>query len=111
MSKIVAMKAALDAPEDDVVEDSRRIPHSFAMLVENLEVGEIASRTLDIDPNLPWAEYDATVNPLRVRLRNNVAPAVKRAKENVPGAQYRVEVVDIRLTAGPVLVVCVTRTA
>jgi hypothetical protein len=81
------------------------------MLVENLEVGEVASRTLPIDPNLPWGDYDATVTPLRVRMRNNIAPAVKRAKDAIPGADYRVEVADIRLAAGPALTVCVTRVA
>lgn len=111
MSKIQAFAAALAAPEDDVPEQSRRIPHSFAMLVENLEIGDVATRATPIDPNMPWAAYDATVTPMRVRMRNNIAPAVKRAKDAIPGADYRVEVADIRLAAGPALVVCVTRIA
>lgn len=111
MNKLAIIKAAMDEPENAVPEPSRRIAHSFAMLVENLEVGDIATRAMPINPDLTLAEYDEVVTPFRVRVRNNIAPAVKRAKEAIPGADYRVEVADIRLSAGAALVVCVTRIA
>lgn len=111
MTSLTALKEALVVPEDDVPEPSRRVPHSFAMLVENLEVGDVASRTIPLNPHLALGEYDTVATSMRVRLRNNVAPAVKRAKDAVPGAEYRVEVADIRLAAGAALTVCVTRIA
>ena len=111
MNKFSIIKAAIADPDSEMPEPSRRVVHSMAMQVENLELGEIASRSVPIPDNLTLAEYDAAVKPLRVKLHNNVAPAVRRAKEAIPGAAYRTEVVDVRLVAGAALVICVTRIA
>lgn len=109
MTKFETIVAALASPDLDVPEQSLRSDSSFGTLVSNLEIGEIATRSAPLDPDMMLCDYDRTLPPLRVRARNNAAPAVKRAKDAVPGADYRVEVREVMLQAGGALVTCVTR--
>lgn len=109
MASKQAVALALATPDLDVPEQSRRSESSFAVLVSNLDVGEIACRTIALDPDMLMSEYEAALPALRVNARNNAAPAVKRAKAEIPGADYRVEITEVILRAGAAMVTCVTR--
>lgn len=109
MTKRTAVLAAIATPDYDVPEENTRYENALSTHVAALEVGEVASRTRMLDGDMPLCEYEATLPELRRAARNNAAPAVKRAKNEIPGADYRIEIRDIMLQAGGGLVTCVTR--
>lgn len=87
------LSAAMMAPEDQV-EPRRARSSSFAASVADLMVGETASRAVQLRPDIPLAEIASSIASLREELRNNVAPAVRRARESV-GGTYTVEVEEV----------------
>lgn len=105
------IRAALLAPEAGVAEPKRAKQSSFQAQVLDLEVNETASRAIALD-DIEKLAYLLTALPAeREKLRNNVAPAVRRAKEKVDGADYKVEISDVLTGSNLFVVAFVTRVA
>lgn len=89
----------------------RRQPLSFAAAVANLEPGEEFAKLQRIDTSATFESIQSALPEMRDTLRNNIAPAVARAKE-ATGGQYSVEVTDFMTNARNwFLIAVVTRTA
>lgn len=89
----------------------RRQPLSFAAAVANLEPGEEFAKLQRINASATFESIQATLPAMRDTLRNNIAPAVARAKAET-GGQYSVEVTDFMTTSRNwFLIAVVTRTA
>lgn len=89
----------------------RRRESSFAAVVADLEVGESASRTHYLNPDMTLAELARDIHEMKAMIRNNAQPAVVAARKRT-GGQYRVESGETISQAGNVyLLVIVTRIA
>jgi len=106
------IKAAILAPEAGVPEPKRGKLSSFQAQVLDLDVDETACRALKMnDSTIRFDVLLALLPAEREKLRNNVAPAVKRAKEKIEGADYKVEISDVMTGSALFLVAFVTRVA
>lgn len=106
------IKAAMLAPEAGVAEPKRAKSSSFAAQVLDLEVCETASRAMTMDHEHRSVAFVLAALPAeREKLRNNVSPAVRRAKEKIDGADYKVEIADVLTGSTLFLVALVTRVA
>lgn len=90
---------------------SRRTPYSFSAAVAGLAVGEEVAKLQRIDTSATFESIQSALPEMRDTLRNNIAPAVARAKE-ATGGQYSVEVTDFMTNARNwFLIAVVTRTS
>ena len=90
---------------------NRRQPLSFAAAVANLEPGEEFAKLQRIDTSATFESIQSALPAMRDTLRNNIAPAVARAKAETHG-QYSVEVTDFMTNARNwFLIAVVTRTS
>lgn len=105
------LKAAVMTVDDDVGEPTRRRASSFSSAVADLAVGQTASRAIRLDPETSLAELAERGSEWREAMRNNIAPAVRRAREQT-GGEYEVEVSDALTPSRRFYIVAfVTRTA
>lgn len=104
------LKAAVMAPESGVTEPPRARTSSFQAQVMDLDVGETATRAVSLNGGCTMNGNLAVLPGERDKLRNNVAPAVRRAKEKI-GSDYRVEVVDVLTGSALFVTAFVTRVA
>lgn len=111
LNKNTRVAAAIQAPEDAVPPPNRNRAGSFTTAVTNLDIGETATRTMEVDPGITVAAVAQVLPGLRDRLRNNVAPCVRNAKLKT-GGEYSVEVSDCWTPKGRLFIVAfLTRTA
>ena len=89
----------------------RRTPYSFSAAVAALSPGEEVAKLHRIDTSATFESIQSALPEMRDTLRNNIAPAVARAKEST-GGQYSVEVTDFMTNARNwFLIAVVTRTS
>lgn len=105
------IKAAMLAPEAGVAEPKRAKSSSFAAQVLDLDIGETASRAVVPIAAGCFTDLLKDLPAEREKLRNNVGPAVRRAKEKVEGSDYKVEIADVLTGSTLFLVALVTRVA
>lgn len=110
LDKQTTLAAAMQAPEDAVPLPGRNRAGSFTSTLVSLDIGETATRSMEVDPATPVAEVSKALPDLRDRLRNNVTPCVRNAKVKT-GAEYSIEVSDCWTPRGRLFIVAfVTRT-
>jgi predicted RNA-binding protein with TRAM domain len=98
--------------ESDVAPPARARSSSFASTVSDLNVGDApASKVQPIDNTLTVAEALAQMSDAGERLRNSVTSSVAQAKRKNPGAEYSVEITDIKTKSGFYSLALIHRTA
>jgi len=99
-------------PEKNVpVPKSKRatVGYSFSAEVSALEIGECCSRVKRIQADMTFDEFRELNSEMRNAFRNNLAHALKTAKQNL-GHEYTMEITNAMTTPGYVyLVAIVTR--
>lgn len=95
------------APESDVAEPKRAKQSSFAAQVLDLDVGQCASRVTAVEQGDMLGSIAINMPGMRDNLRNGCAPAIKRAKERTPGAEYTTEIGVMTMPAMTMYVVAV----
>lgn len=110
----LTQSVSLNKPKSNVTmlpHKPRRRESSFAAVVTDLEVGESASRTHYLNPEMTLADLARDIHEMKAMIRNNAQPAVVAARKRT-GGQYRVETGETISQGGNVyLLVIVTRTA
>lgn len=99
--------AAIRAPEAGVAEPKRSRLSSFAAQVLDLDVGQQASRVMQVPTSSTLEEIAGDLPDYRDNLRNGCAPAIKRAKEKLVGAEYTTEIGVVTMPAMTMYVVAV----
>lgn len=90
---------------------TRRRESSFAAVVADLDVGEVASRTHHLNSEMTLAELAVNMPEMKAMIRNNATPAVTQARKRT-GGEYRIETAETITPSGRIyLLVLVTRTA
>jgi hypothetical protein len=90
---------------------TRRRDSSFSSVVSDLEVGESASRTHFLNPDMTLAKMHEEMREMKSMIANNARPAITAAKQRT-GGEYRIETGETITTAGRVyLLVIITRIA
>lgn len=112
MDKVAGAICDADTASDgDAESTSRRRDSSFATVVASLDVGHTAARAMRLHPSTPLGDLELEGARWKEALRNNTAPAVKRAREQT-GGEYEVEVTEAMTTKRRIYIVAlVTRTA
>lgn len=91
-TKTAKIAAAIQEPETGVAEPKRGKESSFSAQVADLQVGDTASRAVQIDGEHTLATFAESASLWRDQLRNTIAPAVKRAKARNADAEYTNEI-------------------
>lgn len=103
---------AIKVAEAGVSEPSRRRSSSFASQITDLtDIGHVAARVQPFPSDWSMDDISANMSDMREKLRNNIAPSVRQAKNRVPGADYSVEVTSFAATTKMYVIALVTRTA
>jgi hypothetical protein len=98
--------------ESDVAPPPRARSSSFASTVSDLNVGDPpASKVQMIDNTLTVADALAQMSDAGERLRNSVTSSVAQAKRKNVGAEYSVEITDIKTKSGIYSLALIHRTA
>lgn len=106
-----AMVGAM-SPESDIATPPRARTYSFATAVTDMQMGDApVSRVVQIDPDTSIADALTTMSEASEKLRNAVGSSVSSAKRRNPGADYSIEISDIKLKTGLYLLALVHRTA
>lgn len=113
-SKAAATKKltqAFASPDDDVTPTGNRKAHSLVSQIEALDVGDSASRALQVSPDITFDEYATEGPSMREALRNSVSASMRKARERT-GNSYEVEVSDMMMTSRKLFMVAIiSRTA
>lgn len=106
-----ALAGAMSA-EADVTPPARSRSSSFASTVSDLNVGDApAAKVLVVDPSLTISDALHQMSEAGERLRNSVTSSVAQARRRNPGAEFSVEITDIKTKSGIYLLALIHRTA
>lgn len=102
---------AFERVEDDVQPETRRKAHSLISQIEALDIGDCASKALQVSPDITFDEYATEGPAMREALRNSVAASMRAAKGRT-GGTYEIETSDMMTTGRKLYIVAIiTRTA
>lgn len=108
--KATQLTVAMSTIDSGIEPPSRRRSSSFAAAVADLDVGESASRAVQIDGDQTLTQISGQLTAMKSDLRNNTAPAVRRARERIAGSDYTIEIGEMLTFTGKLfLVAIVTR--
>lgn len=111
MDKNTRVAAAIASPEQAVSHPGGTRAASFTSVVAALDVGETATRSIQVSPYTNLDEIAKQIAQWRDTLRNNVGASVRAARQRT-GGDYTIEVCDCLTPRSRMFVVAfVTRTA
>jgi hypothetical protein len=100
------------SPESDVPPPARARSASFASSVADLRMGDApASKVMQIDRSLTIDAALEQMSETAERFRSSITSSVQQAKRRCPGAEYSIEISDIKIKSGMYLLALVHRTA
>lgn len=111
-SVLTAALVGAMSPEADITLPPRARSSSFASTVADLNVGDQpAARVWQVPANLSIETALTNLTQFGEKLRNSVQSSVSQAKRRIKGAEYSIEITDIKIKSGIYLLVLVHRTA